>query len=889
MVTQCPKCQTEQTLQANQIDDGSKIVCPDCHAHLKVKVLLEIDDSQTSYFKADENTQQHKNTALVCIDGEATREVLKTLLEDAGFHMLDIPSGISSFMSMKLDAPKIALVDAGFTDMSGTELVSQIKNNAHLAKTPVILVSSMFEKNTKYREEDPELYGADDFIDRDQIPQNLMAKIERLLQGKEPILETFSEEDAFGAPIEEDEQMISDEASPEEIQEARDLAEKIVSDISLFNHRKIEEGLQNDTLFELLGDEIKEGKQFFESKTNKTLWNAGYLEEALENLIAKKTSEHESLQPAALPDSEKPTELFEKPIFNANDSPKILAPELPEADEEKSEEAVSDEPSKEEKDAQRLARLIISDIAIYNPEKVAEGIEKGSFHEILEDELKEGRELFQSRVDTELFGFSIYEEALATFIRSKSNLTNKSENESAVEPVPEKEAHAEPAGSDEISYEDDLSAEEDEDPILEQSDEALEDAIKIAKDIISNIIFQNEDKLTQDIDSDSIYDVLGDEIMEGRQQFELKAPAYFDTSLYEDEIDRIFAARAEKAQQLEQAHDMSISKPEIPKASAQEENWDDPVLPEAENADDVFKAMEQEAEAVAEEVEVSETDVQEESWDDPVLPEAENADDVFKAMEQEAEAVAEKVEPPLETPPATSEKNMKEESDEVKSAKRLAKIIVSDIVIYNEDKVEEGLKNETFYEVLADEIKEGQDLFETRVSKEILNDGLYEAALENYINSKKETLGSGVTKEVPESEDAPQMPEAEDFSAEIENTPSASVQSKPVLENGNAHSNGNGNGNGNGRPHKNGAGEESKAEKEAKRLAKIIVSDIVIYNEKKVDEGIQSGTFYDVLEEEIKEGQSLYESRVSQEILKTKDYLNEAFEAFIKQRAATPS
>ncbi len=52
--------------------------------------------------------------------------------------------------------------------------------------------------------------------------------------------------------------------------------------------------------------------------------------------------------------------------------------------------------------AQRLARTIISDIALYNRDKILEGIKNDNIFELLEKELKEGEELYMSRVDPEL-------------------------------------------------------------------------------------------------------------------------------------------------------------------------------------------------------------------------------------------------------------------------------------------------------------------------------------------------------------------------------------------------------------------------------------------------------------------------------------------------------
>lgn len=50
----------------------------------------------------------------------------------------------------------------------------------------------------------------------------------------------------------------------------------------------------------------------------------------------------------------------------------------------------------------RLARAIVSDIALYNQTKVAEGIKNDSIFDLMQGELDEGREHFFSRVSPEL-------------------------------------------------------------------------------------------------------------------------------------------------------------------------------------------------------------------------------------------------------------------------------------------------------------------------------------------------------------------------------------------------------------------------------------------------------------------------------------------------------
>ena len=61
---------------------------------------------------------------------------------------------------------------------------------------------------------------------------------------------------------------------------------------------------------------------------------------------------------------------------------------------------------------------------------------------------------------------------------------------------------------------------------------------------------------------------------------------------------------------------------------------------------------------------------------------------------------------------------------------RLARAIVSDIALYNQEKVREGIKNDNIFDLMAEELQEGRDHFHTRVSPEMKNrDHLYDRAV----------------------------------------------------------------------------------------------------------------------------------------------------------------
>jgi hypothetical protein len=71
---------------------------------------------------------------------------------------------------------------------------------------------------------------------------------------------------------------------------------------------------------------------------------------------------------------------------------------------------------------------------------------------------------------------------------------------------------------------------------------------------------------------------------------------------------------------------------------------------------------------------------------------------------------------------------------------------------------------------------------------------------------------------------------------------------------------------------------------EAKRLARTILSDIVLYNQAKVKEGIEKDTLFEVLTEELAEGKKYYETMVDAELRNANNFFNEAVvDVLIKQ------
>ncbi len=72
----------------------------------------------------------------------------------------------------------------------------------------------------------------------------------------------------------------------------------------------------------------------------------------------------------------------------------------------------------------------------------------------------------------------------------------------------------------------------------------------------------------------------------------------------------------------------------------------------------------------------------------------------------------------------------------------------------------------------------------------------------------------------------------------------------------------------------------------AKRLARLIVSDIILYNQEKITEGIKNDTLFEVLENVLAEARRYYEKNVDPTVAAQADYFNLAVvDILVKGRA----
>lgn len=82
--------------------------------------------------------------------------------------------------------------------------------------------------------------------------------------------------------------------------------------------------------------------------------------------------------------------------------------------------------------------------------------------------------------------------------------------------------------------------------------------------------------------------------------------------------------------------------------------------------------------------------------------------------------------------------------DNPDQAKRLARAILSDVAMYNREKVESGIKNDNIFDVLSEELEEGRQHFLSRVSTAVNPEVIYGTAVVDVLIKRAGKIESSI-------------------------------------------------------------------------------------------------------------------------------------------------
>jgi len=233
-----------------------------------------------------------------------------------GLQPVLVHDGVEAILAIQRLLPRAIVIDAALPKMFGFQVCEIVKRNESLRDIHVVLVGAIHDR-TRYRRPPEEIYGADAYIERQELPESLRS----IFQG-------------FG--------ILS--SAPQQPPVSAAAAPSIPPSAA----------------------------------------SAPVVAPVAEAII-------EPAIPAA-PERAEPVASIEPPVV-ASTSERV-SPSAPTPGDSGIDEKV--------KQAERLARIVVSDIVLYSKDKFEAAVAAGNVLEVMQPELSEGRSLFTARIDSSI-------------------------------------------------------------------------------------------------------------------------------------------------------------------------------------------------------------------------------------------------------------------------------------------------------------------------------------------------------------------------------------------------------------------------------------------------------------------------------------------------------
>jgi DNA-binding response OmpR family regulator len=125
----------------------------------------------------------NKHTVLVCDDDPLLVELIEFRLKAKGFDVVTAADGEEALKKVASEKPSLVVLDAMMPRLDGLEVLGRIKDDAELADTAVIMLTARKgEKDIVSALE----RGADDYLVKPFIPEELLARLSKLLARRPP-------------------------------------------------------------------------------------------------------------------------------------------------------------------------------------------------------------------------------------------------------------------------------------------------------------------------------------------------------------------------------------------------------------------------------------------------------------------------------------------------------------------------------------------------------------------------------------------------------------------------------------------------------------------------------------------------------------------------------
>jgi diguanylate cyclase (GGDEF)-like protein len=118
-------------------------------------------------------------TILIADDEPDLRDILRTVLESAGFSVTEAPDGAQALSAVRQQPPDLLILDYMMPHMTGPEVCATLKQDMLLRHLPIIMLTGKSEVKDKI---DGINAGADDYVIKPYDPTELLVRVKMVLR-----------------------------------------------------------------------------------------------------------------------------------------------------------------------------------------------------------------------------------------------------------------------------------------------------------------------------------------------------------------------------------------------------------------------------------------------------------------------------------------------------------------------------------------------------------------------------------------------------------------------------------------------------------------------------------------------------------------------------------
>ena len=334
MITACPKCAARYRIDPERLrPEGSRLRCSRCEAVFRVRpggtapnqpdalapAKVAAAPPETSTSEPRDESRREK-LVLVADPGVESGKAVAGALTDWGLEAILVHDGVEAILTIQRTLPRAVVLDAALPKMFGFQVCELMKRNESLRSIHVVLVGAIHDQD-RYRRSPSDLYGADSYIERPQLPDGLRSVLESLglpveaaaaqepvAQGPEavaapaiapepepvaaarpaPTAAPCAPEPAASAPAAASAEVTLPEVD-EAVSQAERLARIIVSDIVIYNQEKFDAASTQGNVVQAMDKEIEEGRALFAERVDAAVRaSRDFLAEELERIARQR-------------------------------------------------------------------------------------------------------------------------------------------------------------------------------------------------------------------------------------------------------------------------------------------------------------------------------------------------------------------------------------------------------------------------------------------------------------------------------------------------------------------------------------------------------------------------------------------------------------------------